>query len=424
MTTCNKDTVFVDMTGNHYLVRDVLGAGDCALLALLHNPRFEAPVSGVDGLRNAIAAFARGERRDQCSMVYSLVGERNGVTFDSYVSQVLQPGFWVGTVLYIWVTMCYGIEIRSHYFNAHRVPEFTSSVDVLRDHLPDAVPDGVEEKPPVHVLFHTYRNMARCNPSSYNHFATLIPIPPVTGATQTLNDEVAQEVKPWWTKVKEVNGYDCSLKEVKDKKGKGKLNKVERKKLNEALTYHYLKTCDDGEKLNATMAVRLEKAQQKEAELAAKLNVDVQDLDVGITSKSTMVNILPTQVSNFRRISDSYDRRNWLQRAAVVFLFLHPQIGAKSSADTASFTGVNENTLLSWIYQKQLIAGWLDVVAAMDARTAIAALPAPIQDLFSHVDPDSTVCVDYYRKKINACSKQTQFLFKGGQVRVVFAVRR
>ena len=112
-----SDIIFSDFKGNRYLVRDVLGAGDCALLALLHNPAFHAPVSGADELRRAVVSFARGESRQDCSEVYSLVGERNGVTFDGYLSQVLQPGFWVGTVFFVWVSMCYGITICSHYFD-------------------------------------------------------------------------------------------------------------------------------------------------------------------------------------------------------------------------------------------------------------------------------------------------------------------
>jgi hypothetical protein len=87
------DLIFVDSAGKKYLIRDVLGAGDCALLVLLHNPNFHAPVSGADGLRTAIVAFARGEHRDQCSSVYSLVGERNTLSFDSYVCK---PGFTTG----------------------------------------------------------------------------------------------------------------------------------------------------------------------------------------------------------------------------------------------------------------------------------------------------------------------------------------
>jgi hypothetical protein len=84
--------IFSDFKGNRYLVQDVPGAGGCALLALLHNPAFHAPVSGEDELRRAVMSFARGESHQDCSEVYSLVGGKNGVTFDGYLSQVLQPG--------------------------------------------------------------------------------------------------------------------------------------------------------------------------------------------------------------------------------------------------------------------------------------------------------------------------------------------
>jgi len=47
----SSDPIFSDASGNHYLVRDVCGAGDCALLALLLSPSFEAPVLGADELR-------------------------------------------------------------------------------------------------------------------------------------------------------------------------------------------------------------------------------------------------------------------------------------------------------------------------------------------------------------------------------------
>jgi hypothetical protein len=72
--------------------------------------------------------------------------------------------------------------------------------------------------------------MKRCKPSSYNHFATLIPVPQFSGDVQTLNAEVELEVKPWWVKVNDVNGCDYSSKEVKAKKGKSKLSKIEQKK--------------------------------------------------------------------------------------------------------------------------------------------------------------------------------------------------
>jgi hypothetical protein len=91
----------------------------------------------------------------------------------------------------------------------------------------------------VHVLFHQYQNIKSCKPAIYNHFASLIPVP-------HFQEEML--VKPWWEKVYGVNGYDCS-KDVKAKKEKSKLSKIERKQLNEARTLHYLKKSDQGSNL-------------------------------------------------------------------------------------------------------------------------------------------------------------------------------
>jgi hypothetical protein len=400
----DADFVFSDSKGNRYLVRDVLGAGDCALLALLHNPDFHAPVSGPDELRRAVVTFARGEFRQCCSTVYSLVGEKNGITFDSYLSQVLQPGFWVGTVFFIWVTMCYGIGVCSHYFNGERIPECSSTDDFLRRHLPAVAWANSQQQ--VHVLFHQYRNIKSCKPAMYNHFASLIPVPHFSGAVQTLNDEVEMLVKPWWEKVGGVNGYDCS-KDVKAKKEKSKLSKIERKELNEARTLHYLKHSDQGTKLAAAMKQKLEEAPDK-------------DLDVGVAAPNCVMVSTDTQMARSRSVTDTYDRRNWLQRAAIIFIYLHPKIGAKNTADTAAFTGVKESTLLGWMYQKRFIMGWLELVEAMDAGTALRALPANVQDLFPHVDPMSTVCVKRYRERIHGIRHQRKILFKGGKVSFFF----
>lgn len=145
----------------------------------------------------------------------------------------------------------------------------------------------------------------------------------------------------------------------------------------------------------------------------------MKDIDTGVRTSSDAEVHAERKVSKSRRLTDSYDNRNWLQRAKIVFLFLHPKIGAKNSADTAAFTGVNENTLLGWVYQKKMIGMWLDLVESMDAGTALEALPAPIKDMFSHVDPDSMVSVEKYRKQLNGGSStnQLKILFKGGKVR-------
>ncbi len=82
-------------------------------------------------------------------------------------------------------------------------------------------------------------------------------------------------------------------------------------------------------------------------------SVDVKDLDTGVSAPKFIEAITDTQMTRSIRVTDHYDRRNWLQRAKIVFIFLHPNIGAKHSADTAAFTGVKENTLLTWLYQKK-----------------------------------------------------------------------
>jgi hypothetical protein len=62
-----------------------------------------------------------------------------------------------------------------------------------------------------------------------------------------------------------------------------------------------------------------------------------------------------------------------------------------------------------------MIAGWLDLVEAMDAGTVIAALPAPVQDLFSHLDPGSTVCVKKIRKKLRLLMINVFYFLREGR---------
>jgi prepilin-type processing-associated H-X9-DG protein len=58
MHSKHSNVLFVDSLGNQYLVRDVPGDGNCALHALLFNPVFEVPLSGVSELRRGdVIAF-------------------------------------------------------------------------------------------------------------------------------------------------------------------------------------------------------------------------------------------------------------------------------------------------------------------------------------------------------------------------------
>jgi hypothetical protein len=52
--------------------------------------------------------------------------------------------------------------------------------------------------------------------------------------------------KTWWQKKEEVYGYDCSLQQPKPSIHKN-MNIEDRKKLNKALTYHYIKEQADGD---------------------------------------------------------------------------------------------------------------------------------------------------------------------------------
>jgi hypothetical protein len=111
--------------------------------------------------------------------------------------------------------MCYAIGVCNHYFSAEQIPEYNSTDDFLRCHLPAVIWSNTQQQ--VYVFFHQYLSIKSCKPAMYNHFASPIPEPHCSGAVQTFNAEVGILVKPWWGKVYGVNGYDCS-RDVKVKK--------------------------------------------------------------------------------------------------------------------------------------------------------------------------------------------------------------
>jgi hypothetical protein len=115
------------------MVRDTCASGDCALLLLLCNPSFAAPVSSSDELRWAVVSFAWGKHREQCYTAYTLVGDRNNMHYEVNLDQVLRPGFWVVSVFYIWASLAYGCNIQSHFFNEFREPKVETSGDLSRN---------------------------------------------------------------------------------------------------------------------------------------------------------------------------------------------------------------------------------------------------------------------------------------------------
>jgi hypothetical protein len=58
--------------------------------------------------------------------------------------------------------------------------------------------------------------------------------PPYNGSLSILNEIVNFVITPWWKKLEELNGFDCTQYHPSKK-----MNKEDRKKLNKALSYHY-----------------------------------------------------------------------------------------------------------------------------------------------------------------------------------------
>jgi len=85
----------------------------------------------------------------------------------------------------------------------------------------------------------------------------------------------------------------------------------------------------------------------------------------------------------------------------------------------SNLLGVNEHTLLGWMTQKKFISGWVDLVDAINVKTAHSGIPENVQDFFAHVDPEPVVCVKKYRSRIHWLENQNKLLFKGGKVRVL-----
>jgi hypothetical protein len=151
----------------------------------------------------------------------------------------------------------------------------------------------------------------------YNHFAALVPLVSSDSANNsTWNSSLAAEDKPSWTQV-------STATTLKGKGGKSKLNKEERKQLNEALTFEYLKNSDQGVRLASEMSEKLERAKRKEEVLAATLSIPVEELDVGVTMPDAIKMDCDTKMTKNRTLSITNENRSWPQRAKIVFIHLH-----------------------------------------------------------------------------------------------------
>jgi hypothetical protein len=217
--------------------------------------------------------------------------------------------------------------------------------------------------------------MTQCKPYMNNHYAALIPGQSPSGQL-VLNDLVNQQGMPWWKKAEEMNGYGCAAKQPKPQKQEKEMNKEEQKQYNVALTYHYLKEQDSADEVAMEMDKWLENAIEKDD--VAKYSVVSDGNSYSATSGKRAS--APT-------LSRKYVGCTWKQRAVIIFIFLHPEIGRRSHEITCLLTGVKEQTLSGWLTQKRMVQMWVDVVEDMKAEIAIRSLPAETQDSFVNVDP-------------------------------------
>jgi hypothetical protein len=74
------------------------------------------------------------------------------------------------------------------------------------------------------------------------------------------------------------------------------------------------------------MGHQLEKTINKTKEIAEKMNVAEEDLDVRVT-KDEYKEEKAEKMSTNHTSSSTHDRHSWMQQANIIFLFLHPQIG-------------------------------------------------------------------------------------------------
>lgn len=402
MMTETETYTFVDRAGSNYYVKDVPGAGDCALLALMLNPNLNAPCGSPDELRRLIVNNVRGTNRATCCQIYTIVGDRTNYPFEVYLDYVLRPRFWVGTTFFLWTTIALGVKIRSHFFNEFREPVMECTGIFLEQHFPSISQEGWKT---VDVYFHQYGAMYRCKPSMYNHFAALLPNANTTkGELPCLNELANQEGQPWWKKTEEVSRYDISNKQPKPRYQKKNMTKDERKDYNKALTYHYLKCQESGDEVAQMMEKRLEKSFG-----------DMDDTkDIKFNSASADLPILAEKVASVASYSSKQEHRTWLQRSHIIFLHLHPRIGRKCIATTSDLTGVNSHTLVGWLHQKSMIKMWVDLVEDMTAGTAMKALPEHIRDTYFDIDPESKVLATRYRNRIKYATNPLNVYYKGG----------
>ncbi len=422
----NSELYYRDAVGNFFLVKDVAALGDCAVLSVLCHPNFHAPVTDIQELRRAVVSFAESAGNQDCAVVYTALKPVNSPPFQLYLQQVLQPRFWVGTEFFVWVTMLYGVEVLVHYLDNHKVPQTESTLHFLRSSLPDSRYLTAVHGNPISVFFHQYNRMNVCMYDRYNHFALLLNFPSCPANLSLLinsnlvgaEDEVIPppkgQVNPppkeqWWKK-------EQGKKTVKKKSA---MTKVERKQHHADIMTKYLGRMPEAHKRALEFEERLQEARKRALELAEEHQVEVDDLDLPINWSSQVIQVNDASAKSVvhpRSLTPKYCGRSWIQRSYILFIHLHPAIGADDVSFSSKLTGVKENTLIGWLSKPEMVSCWLPVVESLKASDVLGAMPPMYRDCFQDIDKDSTVSLTAFKKKANRFKGQLQINFNGKAV--------
>ena len=103
--------------------------------------------------------------------------------------------------------------------------------------------------------------------------------------------------------------------------------KVERKQKQTFITAAYVKRMCVTHKKAAELQDRLDAARERALELAKEHQIQVDELDLPVASKSDSDDEGQDRLSKSRSLTPKNCKRSWIQRSYIIYMHLHPNIG-------------------------------------------------------------------------------------------------
>jgi len=157
------------------------------------------------------------------------------------------------------------------------------------------------------------------------------------------------------------------------------MTKVEWKQHQVAVTSKYLGRMPETHKQAMELEGRLQDARKKAFELAEEHQVEVDELDLPINFfsqlKSATDGGTDKSVVKPRSLTPKSCPRTWIQRSYIIFIHLHPALGAQDAKFTSTLTGVKINTLKGWLTKPIMVSCWLPKVSSLKARNVLSPMP-------------------------------------------------